>query len=64
MLWRVIIEVDSESPFWLFKYTFIADNEKIFINGVIVPTKSQEFSIPTDGEISKLNVTNGKIVNI
>ena len=40
----------------------IADNEKIFINGVIVPTKSQEFSIPTDGEISKLNVTNGKIV--
>lgn len=40
----------------------IADNEKIFINGVILPTKSQEFSMPTEGEISKLNVTNGKIV--
>ena len=40
----------------------IADNEKIFINGIILPTKSQEFSIPTEGEISKLNVTNGKIV--
>lgn len=40
----------------------IADNEKIFINGVILPTKSKEFSMPTEGEISKLNVTNGKIV--
>ena len=40
----------------------IADNEKIFINGKIIPTESKDFSMPTDGEISKLNVTNGKIV--
>lgn len=40
----------------------IADDEKVFINGIILPTKSKEFSIPTEGEISKLNVTNGKIV--
>lgn len=40
----------------------IADNEKIFINGVIVPTKSQDFNPSTEGEISKLNVTNGKVV--
>lgn len=38
----------------------IADNEKIFINGTIVPTKSKDFN-PTE-EISKLNVTNGKVV--
>lgn len=36
--------------------------KKIFINGIILPIKSKEFSIPTEGEISKLNVTNGKIV--
>ena len=40
----------------------IADNEKIFINGVILPTKSKEFTLPSEDEISKLNVTNGKIV--
>lgn len=40
----------------------IADNEKVFINGIILPTKSKEFNIQTNGEISKLNVTNGKIV--
>ena len=40
----------------------ISDNEKIFINGVILPTKSKEFSMPAEGEISKLNITNGKIV--
>ncbi|HSQ90084.1 efflux RND transporter periplasmic adaptor subunit [Romboutsia sp.] len=40
----------------------IADNEKIFINGVIVPTISQDFNPSSEGEISKLNVTNGKIV--
>lgn len=40
----------------------IADDEKVFINGIILPTKSKEFSILTEGEISKLNVTNGKIV--
>lgn len=38
----------------------IADNEKIFINGSIVPAKSQNFN-PTE-EISNLNVTNGKVV--
>lgn len=38
----------------------IADDEKIFINGSIVPTKSQNFN-PTE-EISKLNVANGKVV--
>ncbi|MBQ6632051.1 MAG: efflux RND transporter periplasmic adaptor subunit, partial [Romboutsia sp.] len=40
----------------------IADNEKIFINGVILPTKSKDFTLPSESEISKLNVTNGKIV--
>ena len=40
----------------------IADNEKIFINGKIVPTESKDFNIPTEGEISKLNVDNGKLV--
>ena len=40
----------------------IADNEKIFINGVILPTKSKEFTLPSEDGISKLNVTNGKIV--
>ncbi len=40
----------------------IADNEKIFINGKIIPTEVKDFSIPTEGEISKLNVTNGKVV--
>lgn len=40
----------------------IADNEKIFINGVILPTKSKEFTLPSESEISKLNVKNGKIV--
>lgn len=40
----------------------IADNEKVFINGVILPIKSKNFSPTTQGEISKLNVTNGKIV--
>lgn len=40
----------------------IADNEKIFINGKIIPTESKDFNMPTEGEISKLNVTNGKIV--
>lgn len=40
----------------------IADNEKVFINGIILPTKFKEFSMPTNGEISNLNVTNGKIV--
>ena len=40
----------------------IADNEKIFINGVILPTKSKEFTLPPEDEISKLNVTHGKIV--
>jgi len=40
----------------------IADNEKVFINGIILPTKSKEFNMPTNEEISKLNVTNGKIV--
>lgn len=39
----------------------IADNEKIFINGAITPTKSQDFN-PVQDEISKLNVTNGKVV--
>ncbi len=40
----------------------IADNEKIFINGKIIPTEIKDFSMPSDGEISKLNVTNGKVV--
>ena len=40
----------------------IADNEKIFINGVILPTKSKEFTLPSEDGISKLNVTNWKIV--
>lgn len=40
----------------------IADNEKVFINGVILPTKSKVFNLPSEGEISKLNVTDGKIV--
>ncbi|MGL6106462.1 efflux RND transporter periplasmic adaptor subunit [Romboutsia sp.] len=40
----------------------IADNEKVFINGVILPLKSKNFAPSTQGEISKLNVTNGKIV--
>ena len=40
----------------------IADNEKIFINGVILPTRSKDFTLPSESEISKLNVTNGKIV--
>lgn len=40
----------------------IADNEKIFINGKIVPTESKDFNIPTEGEINKLNVDNGKLV--
>ena len=39
----------------------IADNEKIFINGAITPTKSQDFN-PNQEEISKLNITNGKVV--
>ncbi|MGL4911193.1 MAG: efflux RND transporter periplasmic adaptor subunit [Romboutsia sp.] len=39
----------------------IADNEKIFINGAITPTKSQDFN-PIQEEMSKLNVTNGKVV--
>lgn len=40
----------------------ISDNEKIFINGKIVPTESKDFQMPTEGEISKLNVTDGKVV--
>lgn len=40
----------------------IADSEKVFINGVIVPTQTKDFNPSTEGEISKLNVTNGKIV--
>lgn len=40
----------------------IADNEKIFINGKIIPTEIKDFNLPTEGEISKLNVDNGKIV--
>lgn len=39
----------------------IAGNEKIFVNGVITPTQSQDFN-PNIEQISKLNVTNGKIV--
>lgn len=40
----------------------IADNEKVFINGKILPTESKDFNPSSEGEISKLNVTNGKIV--
>lgn len=40
----------------------IADNEKIFINGVITPTKTQDFN-PNQENMSKVNVTNGKVVN-
>lgn len=40
----------------------IADNEKVFINGKILPTESKDFNPSPEGEISKLNVTNGKIV--
>lgn len=40
----------------------IADSEKVFINGVIVPTQTKDFNPSTEGEISKLNVTNGKVV--
>lgn len=40
----------------------IADNEKVFINGKILPTESKDFNPSSEGEISKLNVTNGKVV--
>lgn len=40
----------------------IADDEKIFINGVIVPSKSEDFNPSSEGKISKLNVTNGKLI--
>ena len=57
---KTVIEEIRSTP-WL-DINNLKDNEKIFINGVILPTKSKEFSMPTEGEISKLNVTNGKIV--
>ena len=40
----------------------IADNEKVFINGSILPTKSKDFNPTSQGEVSKMNATNGKIV--
>lgn len=40
----------------------IADNEKVFINGAILPTKSKDFTPTSQGEVSKMNATNGKIV--
>ncbi|MEG2788640.1 MAG: efflux RND transporter periplasmic adaptor subunit [Romboutsia sp.] len=40
----------------------IADNEKVFINGKILPTESKDFNPSSEGEISKLNVSNGKVV--
>lgn len=53
------ISIDTNN--YIETYT-IADNEKIFINGIILPVKSKDFLITNQDEISKLNVTNGKIV--
>lgn len=39
----------------------IADSEKVFINGTIIPTKTKDFN-PSSGEVSKINITNGKVV--
>lgn len=40
----------------------IADNEKIFVNGTIVPKESKDFNISADNEIDKIKVENGKSV--
>ncbi|MBO3446038.1 efflux RND transporter periplasmic adaptor subunit [Clostridium sp. CCUG 7971] len=51
----------GETENYIETYT-IADNEKVFINGKILPTESKDFNPSSEGEVSKLNVTNGKIV--
>lgn len=41
----------------------IPENEKIFINGMVVPKQTKDFNISGDYELSDVNVTNGQKVN-
>ncbi|RDY26774.1 efflux RND transporter periplasmic adaptor subunit [Romboutsia weinsteinii] len=41
----------------------IPENEKIFINGSIVPKESKDFALLGEEEVNKVNVTNGQYVN-
>lgn len=41
----------------------IPENEKIFINGSIIPKESKKLSLEAGYEVSKLNVSNGQYVN-
>lgn len=38
----------------------IPENEKIFINGMVVPKQTKDFNISGDYELSDVNVTNGQ----
>ena len=40
----------------------ISDNEKVFVNGMIVPEQSQTFDPQANGTLEKLSVENGDIV--
>lgn len=50
-----------ESESYIETYT-IADSEKIFVNGTILPTESKDFNLPGEGDISTLKVQNGQSV--
>ncbi len=41
----------------------VPENEKIFINGMVVPKQTKDFNISGDYELSAVNVTNGQKVN-
>lgn len=41
----------------------IPESEKIFINGVVIPTQVKDFSIGGEDELSNINVDNGQVVS-
>ncbi|MGL5328431.1 MAG: efflux RND transporter periplasmic adaptor subunit [Peptostreptococcaceae bacterium] len=42
---------------------YIPENEKIFINGSVIPKQSKEIHLDSGYEISKLNISNGQVVS-